>query len=226
MKVLNELKARIRAFYYRFAAKNQGTISCSAFIGDRVVLEGKNSIGVSSKLTNTKLGYATYIANYSEFEDCIIGKYSSIGSHVRQIIGKHPSRGFISTHPAFYSVNHLCKLSYVKKQSFEELEYADDQHHSLIIGNDVWIGDNVLLKGGIKIGDGAIVAAGAVVMRDVAPYTIVGGVPARQIRMRFLPEQIEKLQMIRWWERDEAWLAQHVDVFHDIDTFIAQNGGR
>jgi acetyltransferase-like isoleucine patch superfamily enzyme len=72
----------------------------------------------------------------------------------------------------------------------------------LTIGNDVWIGDRVLILGGCKsIGNGAVIAAGAVVSRDVAPYAVVGGVPARLIRMRFNEAQIAKIEKSRWWER-------------------------
>ncbi|WP_431269854.1 CatB-related O-acetyltransferase [Dankookia sp. P2] len=70
------------------------------------------------------------------------------------------------------------------------------------IGNDVWIGYGAFIRSGITIGDGAIVAAGAVVTRDVAPFAIVGGTPARLLRYRFPPDLIDRLQRTRWWERD------------------------
>ena len=75
-------------------------------------------------------------------------------------------------------------------------------------------------KGGVTIGDGAIVAMGAVVTKDVPPYAIVGGVPAKIIRYRFNNEIIEKLLQIKWWDRDEVWIKNHIELFSDIDKFI------
>lgn len=77
---------------------------------------------------------------------------------------------------------------------------------------------------GCVIGDGAVVAAGAVVTENVQPYTIVGGVPAKPIRKRFSEEQIEQLLKIKWWNRDEVWLEQHVEEFRNIDIFLDNQG--
>ncbi|MCL4154773.1 UNVERIFIED_CONTAM: hypothetical protein GTU68_004383 [Idotea baltica] len=80
----------------------------------------------------------------------------------------------------------------------------------LIIGNDVWIGYNATIMAGITIGDGAIIATNATVVKDVAPYTIVGGNPAREIRKRFSDKEIEKLLDLKWWDRDINWITEHV----------------
>lgn len=76
---------------------------------------------------------------------------------------------------------------------------AWDNKGDIIIGNDVWIGYEAVIMAGVHIGDGAVIAARAVVTKDVPPYTIVGGTPARKIRMRFEAETIAKLQQIQWW---------------------------
>ena len=77
----------------------------------------------------------------------------------------------------------------------------DDRHRApIVMGNDVWIGQHVQLKKGIRIGNGAVIAAGAVVTRDVAPYSIVGGVPARLLRPRFDAATVERLEEVRWWQ--------------------------
>ncbi len=220
MIFIERIKARTRAIYYRIVKRKSSTISMNSYIGNNVVLEGKNSIGLETKLENVSMGYGSYIANQSELSQCRIGRYCSIGSHVRLIIGKHPSKGFVSTHPAFFSVDHLCKLCYVKSQKFDEFAYIDAEKNNVAIGNDVWIGDGVSILGGIQIGDGAIVAAGAVVVKDVEPYTIVGGVPAKTIRKRFTEEQIRQLEKIQWWNHDEAWLREKADLFEDVEVFL------
>ena len=84
----------------------------------------------------------------------------------------------------------------------------------------MWIGDNVLIKGGVRIGNGAIVAMGAVVTKDVEPFAIVGGVPARIIKYRFEKEQIEELQRIEWWNMPDEWLTAHANDFNNIDRFL------
>ena len=88
------------------------------------------------------------------------------------------------------------------------------------IGNDVWIGLNATILDGVTIGDGAIVAAGAVVTKDVPPYAVVGGVPAKIIKYRFTESQIDFLLKFRWWEKDRKWIQQNYKRFQDIESFI------
>lgn len=96
-----------------------------------------------------------------------------------------------------------------------------------VLGNDVWVGSNVLINGGVKIGDGAVIAAGAVVVKDVPPYAIVGGVPAKIIRYRFSPEIIEKLLELKWWNLDDEILKEKIGFFQkdnicidDVEAFM------
>ncbi len=95
------------------------------------------------------------------------------------------------------------------------------------MGNDVWVGSHVLMKGGITIGDGAVIAAGAVVVRDVPPYAIVGGVPAKIIKYRFSQDIIEKLMELKWWSLTDDELKRNIIFFqqpnismNDIEQFI------
>lgn len=131
-----------------------------------------------------------------------IGRYCSIGRRCTLNAAKHPTN-WVSSHPLFFSES---ENSYARPFPEEQAE--------LIIGNDVWIGDNAVIMGEITIGDGAIIGAGAVVTKNVAPYEIVGGVPAKHIRSRFAPEIVEKFLALKWWEYDEDFVVAlpHDDV--------------
>ncbi|MDX2283830.1 MAG: CatB-related O-acetyltransferase [Bacteroidia bacterium] len=90
-----------------------------------------------------------------------------------------------------------------------------------VVGNDVWIGYQATILPGVRIGDGAIIGAGAVVTRDVAPYSVAGGNPARELRKRFSPEQIETLLRIRWWDWPAERITAHAHLLTggDVDAF-------
>ena len=178
--------------------------------------EGNNYIGTDTRFNGT-LGFGSYIGAGSKI-NASIGRFCSISENVVTVNGLHPADTFISTHPSFYSLNPINGVSYAREQKFCEHKYADGQH-AVVIGNDVWIGYGVTILAGVTIGDGAIVAAGAVVTKDVEPYTIVGGVPAKVIRKRFDDEQTEKLKSLKWWEKDEKWLKDNADKFDNI-SFI------
>ncbi len=95
----------------------------------------------------------------------------------------------------------------------------------VIIGNDVWIGTNAIILSNVKIGDGAVIAAGAVVAQDVPAYAIVGGVPAKVIKYRFSKDIIEKMESIRWWEWPDEEVKNNVDIFYgSIEDFVEKAG--
>lgn len=163
-------------------------------------------------LSNVIIGDYSYIN--SDVNNATIGNFCSIAPFCRIGIGKHPSKDFVSTFPAFFSENNVgCKVSFSEKDLFNEFERIE-------IGNDVWIGINSIILDGVKIGNGAIIGAGAVVTKNVDDYAIVGGVPAKLIRYRFSKEQIEYLKQIRWWDKDINWIKDHYKLFQNIDDFI------
>ncbi|MCM1251813.1 MAG: hypothetical protein NC321_03260 [Clostridium sp.] len=131
----------------------------------------------------------------------------------------HP-KSFVSTSPVFHRKKAFIN-TYVEEDCYEVYEKCSkDSRYNAIIGNDVWIGKRVFLMGAITIGDGAIIGAGGVVTKDVPPYAIVAGVPAKIIGYRFNEEQIEKLLNIKWWDKSEAWIKEHANQFTDIEHFI------
>jgi acetyltransferase-like isoleucine patch superfamily enzyme len=160
---------------------------------------------------NSNIGDHTYINSYSSVFCAEIGKFCSVASNVTIGLSTHPCN-LVSTHPAFYSSNKLFK-TFSDKVYFYEDENID-------IGNDVWIGEGSLILGGAKIGDGAIIAAKSVVTRNVEPFEIVGGVPAKTIRFRFEPEVRLKILKSEWWNNSEEWFAENFKLFHDTPSFL------
>lgn len=192
-----------------FAKRNKNT-----------VLEGHNYVGRWSSVCNTTLGFASYIGAHTALNNVCIGKFCSIGSNVSVLDGTHPTSDFVSTHPAFYAKQNASALPYVSENKFQEFPTADAQNHAVVIGNDVWIGNDVRLVGGVTIGDGAVVGACALVTHDVAPYSIVGGVPAKVIKMRFPADIVQRLLKTSWWNRDESWIRTHAEDFDDIEKLL------
>jgi hypothetical protein len=97
--------------------------------------------------------------------------------------------------------------------------------HQCVIGHDTWLGHNVIVMPGVKVGTGAVVGSGAVVTKDVDPYTIVVGVPAKPVRKRFPETTIEKLLEIAWWDWDRAALEARFDDLYDVEQFIEKYSG-
>lgn len=165
-----------------------------------------------SILHNCKIGRYTYITTGCEISNCKIGRFCSVAGGVKIGLGKHPV-DHVSTSPVFYSSNNRLRSCFYEDSSVEEKS-------DVCIGNDVWIGTNAIIVNDVKIGDGAVIAAGAVVTKDVPPYSIVGGVPAKVIRSRFPEETVEKLLELKWWNSDDEQLKKMAADFSDVEKFL------
>jgi acetyltransferase-like isoleucine patch superfamily enzyme len=178
-------------------------------------------IGGHSHVYDSVIGYGSGTSRDS-YIDCVkIGRYSTLAPDVKIFTGQHPTRTIVSTHPAFYSDHAQMGFTYVDQSCFEEIRFADKENrYKVVIGNDVWIGSYVRIMEGVTIGDGAIVAAGALVTKDVPPYAIVGGVPAKIMRYRFTEEQIDFLMQLKWWENSPDWLRRNASFFSDIEYMM------
>lgn len=218
-----KLSSLIKPIYCWYLKKIKYRKELKALRGTKVtadnIFEGGNLMAQRSHAETCYFGYGSYIGHDTVLKRTKIGKYTCIGPCVQSVIGQHPTSKFVSIHPAFFSLQKQTGFTYVNRQKFEEFTYLQDQY-SFEIGNDVWIGHNALLMEGVTIGDGAIVAAGAVVTKDVPPYAIVGGVPAKVIRYRFDEEQIQFLLELQWWNKEESWIEEHADLFEDISCFV------
>lgn len=183
--------------------------------------EGYNKIGSGTRLVNCFIGRGTYIAGNTTFNNVKIGRFCSIGQNVKNKHAFHPSKDWISTHPSFFSTNKQAGFTFVDKNKVEEHRYIDaEKKLHCVIGNDVWIGNDVRILEGIKIGDGAIIALGAVVTKDVEPYSIVAGIPAKHVRFRFEQTEIDFLLRYKWWEKEMDWLRDNAPLFCNVKHLI------
>lgn len=179
---------------------------------------GSNFIDQNVVLKYSEIGYLSYVGFDSYLTYCKIGKYCAIGPRVSNALGNHPTKDFVSIHPVFFSKRNYCGVNHFCGKDYKEVSYIDNNKKFINeIGNDVWIGQNVLLINGVKIGDGAIIAAGAVVTKDVPPYAIVGGVPAKIIRYRFDNDTISKLLEMKWWNWDSNMIEKNKELFGDVE---------
>ena len=167
-------------------------VSCSNFDQSvrKIYLDKEQSV------VGATLGEGSYLVQGTlEFggTQChvLIGKYSSIGHRIKFIAGLNHDSSRVSTYPFHEAFEGM--------QDGSVNNYPESNHYQIVIGNDVWIGADVTLLGGVKIGNGAVIGAGAVVAKDVPPYAVVVGNPARVIKYRFDEATIEWLQKLRWW---------------------------
>jgi chloramphenicol O-acetyltransferase type B len=186
----------------------KNTLVSDAILGDNVTVHH------DCCLIDVSIGDFSYVSTGCWLNFTQIGKFCSLGAQVMSGCGEHPLN-FISTNPVFFSTFTQSGVTFAQKDHFEEKKCIN-------IGHDVWIGARTFIKDGIKIGNGAVVAAGAVVVKDVPDYAIVGGVPAKIIRYRFSAEIIEQLLKIEWWNWSIERLrsAQSYFVTEDIRSFI------
>ena len=206
----NELKQIIK--YLILRVKYWNTLSCflSSSITIRSIFEGANAIGPHSHFDGF-MGYGSYISSHSSIV-ADIGRFTSIAPCVRSSNGVHPyTYPYATTSPMFYSIKKQTGTTFANKMVFKEIV------QKTTIGNDCWIGENAFIVGNLTIGDGAVVLAGAVVTRDVPPYAIVGGVPAKVLKYRYNEDDIQFLLEHKWWEREIEWLKKNWESLCDIN---------
>lgn len=174
-------------------------------------IDKTSKICSESQIVNTVMDRYSYIGSFCTVIDAEIGSFSSIADNC--IIGgaNHPIE-WVSTSPVFY------KGSNVLNKNFSHHEFKN--YKRTIIGNDVWVGSSCIIKGGVKIGDGAVIGMGAIVTKDVGPYEIWGGNPAKIIRKRFDDNTINDLLKIKWWQWDETKIKENADLFNEPKALI------
>ncbi len=190
---------------------NKASVFSSNF-GDNVNLHNEsilfsgqifNNVYIGSKtaISNSSVNRYTYLAGNNRIFNSNIGSFCSIAENVCIGHAEHPYYQF-STSPIFYKKNNPFETNKFFQQEINEFD-------STTIGNDVWIGYNAYIRSGVTIGDGCVIGTGAVVTKDIEPYSIVAGIPARLIKKRFDEIKILKLQNDKWWSMNDEDLLQY-----------------
>lgn len=220
-KIIANIQLKAYYWYYKiFAQKYKISLGKNVKVDAITSFEGENRIGNNTTIIQTKIGYSSYLGSNSKFVKTNIGRYTSIAPEVRVVSGHHPIDEYVSTSPVFYSQQYGGRNTYVDREFYNPYTYVDDINEILVnIGSDVWIGEGVKIVEGVNIGDGAVVAAYSIVTKDLEPYGVYAGVPAKLVKYRFDKEYIDKLLELKWWNKSEEWLKARAHSFRDLNSF-------
>ena len=171
-------------------------------------------LGDGCIVNDSHIGSYTYLFAQNDVYNTQIGKFHSIATGVRINPEQHPMRHRVAAHHLTYRAAHYG----LGEDDASIIDWRKQLR--VTTGNDVWIGHNAIIMGGVTLGDGAVVAAGAVVTHDVRPYEIVGGVPARHMGWRYDEETIAAMERIAWWDWSHEELKERLPDFNDVPAFI------
>jgi phosphonate metabolism protein (transferase hexapeptide repeat family) len=175
-------------------------------------------IGANCVIEESIIGDYTYTAGDAQITYSEVGKYCSIASHVRIHPVNHPMWRVTQHHMTYRRVQY-------DLGEYDDMEFFEwRKDHKVTIGHDVWIGHGAIIMPGVSIGTGAVIGSGAVVTKDVPPYMIAAGVPAKPIKERFPKEIAEKLLEIAWWNWDRPTLEERFEELNDVERFIRKYG--
>ena len=160
-----------------------------------------------------KIGKYSYIGNNSFVSDTDIGNFTSISTDC-YIGGTSHAINWVSSSPVFHKWDNIMKKNFARREF--------DIFKRTSIGNDVWIGNRVMIKAGVTIGNGAVIGMGSVVTKDVGPYEIWAGNPAKCIRKRFQEETIEQMKETEWWNWEDSKIESIAGCMNDIDSFLTE----
>ncbi|MBO0663143.1 acetyltransferase [Jiella sp. MQZ9-1] len=165
-----------------------------------------------SRMSETWLGDYSYVMEDCSIWATSIGKFVNIAAAVRINATNHPTWRATLHHFTYRAGD------YFEGADNEAAFFDWRRAHRVVIGHDVWIGHGATILPGVTIGNGAVIGAGAVVAKDVPPYTIVGGVPAKTIRRRFNEDIASRMQALAWWDWSHAELHEALEDFRKLDA--------
>lgn len=215
------LKRLLKLIFFKWNNRNKKVfLSWKSNILKGSVFEGYNKVWNGTTFGG-QLGRCSYVGS-NGFLRAKVGRFTSIAYGCVSVTGRHTYKEpYVSTSPLFVSTKGQTGIKIVDHDLFEEMPQADAQNNfDVIIGNDCWIGYKVSLVSGVKIEDGAVVLSHAFVTKDVPPYAIVGGVPAKIIGYRYEKEIIKQLLKIKWWNFPMEKIIDNKELFLDIKAFI------
>lgn len=166
---------------------------------------------IGCNVSFSQMGRYSYLGEYTSLSQVEVGSFTSISSGCVIGGGSHPVN-WVAMSPVFQNSGGLMKRKFIR------LDYST--HKKTVIGHDVWIGGNCLIKGGVRIADGAVIGMGSVVTKDVGPYEIWAGNPAKLIRKRFDDDTINALLEIQWWNWNESLIAENAALIVNVEKFI------
>jgi phosphonate metabolism protein (transferase hexapeptide repeat family) len=177
-------------------------------------------VGAHSVLTEVTMDDYSYVAQGAQFDMATIGKFASIAAYTRINPGNHPMGRASQAHFQYRA------SKYWDGEADEDAFFDWRREHWVTIGHDVWLGHGAVVLAGNRVGTGAVVAAGAIVTKDVPAYAIVAGNPARVIRMRFAADTAERLMALAWWNWDHERLRLALPDFRGlgIEAFLEKHG--
>ncbi|MGH7945933.1 MAG: acetyltransferase [Opitutaceae bacterium] len=179
---------------------------------------GWTAIGPHCSINESTFGDYSYLAGHVSMVWTDVGKFTSIAAQTRINPGNHPTWRVTQHHSTYRRIQY----GFDTVEDTEFFQWRKD--HRCTIGHDVWIGHGATVIAGKRIGTGAVVGSGAVVTKDIPPYAIAVGVPAKVIKFRFPPDVVEKLMAIAWWDWDRTTLVERFKDLLDLDGFIQKYG--
>ena len=192
----------IRGFFYNLFNLR---VSKFAFIDSFSRIDSRAKINRCARIINSSISRYSYVGIGSWVCETDMGAFCSIASNVNIGLGNH-TMDFLSTSPIFTERKNATGFSWINKSVAPPFKRVK-------IGNDVWIGYGALVMGGVTIGDGACIGAGALVTKDVPPFAIVGGVPAKILKYRFSNTTIESILQNPWWDKSDEELRNSISDF-------------
>jgi len=197
----------IKYYYSKILKKLRGVAEKNSFIHSTSKIES------GTQFVNSSMGKHSFCGYDCDINNCKIGSFVSIANSVVIGGGMHPV-DWVSTSPVFYKGRDSVKAKFSK--------HLRKSIKKTTIDHDVWIGQNVMIKQGVTIGTGAVVGMGSIVTKDVKPYTIVAGNPAKFIRNRFNDDTIEKLLNSKWWIFSDDKLKNYAKYFQEPSEFLKE----
>ncbi len=201
------MKNKFLYYWMKIIKKIRGVAIKNSFIDKTSKIES------GTQFINSNMNKHSFCGYDCDINSCDIGSFTSIANGVIIGGGMHPI-SWVGTSPVFYKGRDSIKAKFS--------EYEREDVKKTIIGNDVWIGNNCLIKQGVTIGNGAVVGMGSIVTKDVEPYTIVAGNPAKLIRKRFDDDTIQRLLKSKWWELDDLKLLKYAKNIKNPEKFLQE----